>query len=281
MTVPDCESVDEAYSVAEALRVGAATVLDMDREDLEVLVIRQAGSTRADAILYDPMPGGSGLLEQLCARFPDAANAALSATRDCPAACERSCIDCLQTFRNAFFHRYLDRHLVVSRFEEWGATVSIDHRIPARLPTTDPDVGEMPVNRAEALLRHLLSRAGFPEPDWHRQIFLGRPLGSTTPECFWPLDDDVGVCLYLDGLSAHIHGNPATREHDRAVRDELRGRHFEVVEIAATQLMDRDSMSRHFARLARLIIGRDKAETLRRDPQWFSVADVSDTEPLA
>ena len=39
----ECESADEAYSLAEALRIGASQVLDMDREDLEVLVIRQPG----------------------------------------------------------------------------------------------------------------------------------------------------------------------------------------------------------------------------------------------
>ena len=55
------------------------------------------------------MPGGSGLLEQLCARFGEVVTAALKVVETCPSVCERSCIDCLQTFRNAFYHRYLDR----------------------------------------------------------------------------------------------------------------------------------------------------------------------------
>jgi site-specific DNA recombinase len=78
----------------------------MDREDLEVIVIRQPGATSADAMLYDPMPGGSGLIEQLCARFREVTAVAKGVVENCPSICERSCVDCLQSFRNGFYHRY-------------------------------------------------------------------------------------------------------------------------------------------------------------------------------
>jgi hypothetical protein len=271
LSLPDCESVEEAYTLAEALRIGAAAVLDMDREDLEVLVIRQPGSERADALLYDPMPGGSGLLEQICARFGEVVVAALSASRDCPSGCDRSCVDCFQTFRNAFFHRHLNRHVAVDRLVRWGGDLVALHAIPPRMPAAERDGDEMPVNRAEALLRRMLSRAAFPEPEWHKDIDLGLPLGHTRPDCFFAGDEpsEPGVCVYLDGLSRHIHGNTVTREHDRAIREELRGRHFEVIEIPAVQLTDRDAMARHFFRLARLLMGKDKARELRDQPTWF------------
>ena len=58
----------------------------------------------------DPMPGGSGLLEHLAERWDEVRSAALELLTQCPGACESSCVDCLQTYRNRFYHEYLDRH---------------------------------------------------------------------------------------------------------------------------------------------------------------------------
>jgi hypothetical protein len=273
LTIKDCESAEEAYSIAESLRIGASQVLDMDREDLEVLVIRQPGAPSADAILYDPMPGGSGLLEQFCARFKEVVVAARAVVDTCPSSCERSCADCLQTFRNAFYHRYLDRHSASGKLAEWGDSIIHEHPIPARYPNVEPGREEMPVNRAETLLRHLLERAGIPGPEWHKQIDLGRPLNTTAPDCFWSLDDEPGLCLYMDGLSGHIHGKAATRERDRAIRETLRSLHYEVVEISATQLHDRPAMVSHLSRIARILIGKDTARRLREDESWYHMPE--------
>ena len=59
------------------------------------------------------------------------------------------------------------------------------------------------------------------------QIRLSAALGSTTPDVIYRDEDhepDEGVCVYLDGLSAHLHGNPETAEQDREIRDWLRCR---------------------------------------------------------
>ncbi|MGE0447887.1 MAG: helicase-related protein, partial [Vicinamibacterales bacterium] len=53
LTLNDCVSAEMAYSLAEALRVGASQVLDMDRDDLDVLVIKQPGGDAATAVLID------------------------------------------------------------------------------------------------------------------------------------------------------------------------------------------------------------------------------------
>ena len=39
--------------------------------DLQILVIGHVDREPVDALLWDPMPGGSGLLERLCQRFED------------------------------------------------------------------------------------------------------------------------------------------------------------------------------------------------------------------
>jgi hypothetical protein len=248
-------------------------VLEMEMEDLAILVIGRMGTDEVDALLYDPMPGGSGLLEQACARWKEVVEASLDVVSNCASTCSRSCIDCLQTFRNAYYHPLLDRQLAAERLKLWGVTLHLSHEVPARLPASSPRTSAMPVGEAEPRLRELLSRAGFPAGEWHKQILLGRPLGSTSPDVHFPGDDpgDPGVCVYLDGLSQHIHGNPETVAQDRAIREELRARHYEVFEIPASDLDDRDAMARHFFRLARVLLGKDTARGLRDNPSWFDL----------
>jgi SOS-response transcriptional repressor LexA len=274
LSIPEFANREEAYSVLEALRTGATRVLEMETEDLNILVIGIAGREEASGLLYDPMPGGSGLLDQICARFPEVAAAALEVVNDCPSLCPRACIDCLFTFRNAFFHQHLNRRLAADKFSSWGAELSPSHPIPPRLPATAPSGRHAPVGPAEMRLRQLIQSAGFPEPKWQHGIQLGRPLGSTTPDCFFAGEDeqDPGICIYLDGLSEHIHGNPTTAMKDRQIREELRSRHYEVFEIPYTDLDDKAKMAQHFYRLGRILLGKDRAKSLRDDPTWFTEA---------
>jgi hypothetical protein len=276
LSLSGCASRSEAYSLLEALRSGAAQVLEMERDDLEILGVGHAGTDEVDALLYDPLPGGSGLLEQLAARFDEVVAAARDLVDACPSACERACIDCLFTFRNAYFHAELDRVLASARIAEWGGTLEPSHELPPKLPQAAPTGRRVPVNAAEAQLRRLLLRAGFPEGEWQREIALGPGLGRTQPDCFFPGEDadDPGVCVYLDGLSEHLHGNPTTASRDRQIREELRARGFEVLEIAATDLWDREKMSRHFFRLGRWLLGRDRAREVRDRTDWFEEADA-------
>ena len=82
-------------------------------------------------------------------------------------------------------------------------------------------------------------------------------------------DEDEGVCIYLDGLSAHLHGNPETAERDREIRTWLRNHGYEVIEIAANELDDEDAMVRHFRRLAGYLSMPDLRTRVREDRSWF------------
>jgi hypothetical protein len=217
------------------------------------------------------MPGGSGLIEQACERWDEVVAEALQVTDHCPSGCSQSCSDCLQIFRNAYYHRYLDRRKASERLREWGSELKLQHEIPAKMPDAPPPDGKVPVNQAEETLKGMLKRAGFPAGEWHHEIALGKPLGNTYPDVFFADDEgEPGVCLYLDGLSQHIHGNKETAKKDRAIRDQLRSVGHEVFEIAATELTDRDAMARHFFRLARVLMGKEKARDVRNDPSWFA-----------
>lgn len=275
LSLPACANSQTAYSVLEAIRIAATRVLDMHREDLQILVIGHVDREEVDGLLWDPMPGGSGLLEQLCARFDEIAAIALEVVSKCPAVCESSCIDCLQTFRNGYYHKLLDRRLAEERIQAWGPRLAESHDIPAKQPSKDPGEGEQPVNEAERRLRYLLRAAGFEEGVRGEQLRLGHAIGTTTPDVIYRAADhgpDEGVCIYLDGLSRHIHGNPLTAAKDRIIRDWLRSHGYEVIEIPASELHDPGAMTRHFRKLAGYLQKPQLRKALQDDPDWFERA---------
>src|SRR5690606_31235559 len=248
LSLPECADYTTAYSVLEALRFAATRVLDMHMEDLQILVIGHVDREEVDALLWDPMPGGSGLLDQMCERFDEVVAIAREIVNDCPAVCETSCIDCLQTFRNGYYHKYLDRFAALDRLDAWGARLAASHEIPPKQRSKEPSGYDHPVNEAERRLRHLLLRAGFEEGIRGEQLRLDPAIGTTTPDVIYRAPhhgDDEGVCIYLDGLSEHIHGNPQRAEQDRRIRDWLRNNGYDVIEIAVSDLHDPDEMAQH------------------------------------
>jgi len=280
LTLPGCPDQKTAYSVLEALRMAAAQVLDMTMEDLQILVLGHVDRDEVDAVLWDPMPGGSGLLDQICGRHPEIVTAAKLIVDGCPSACEASCIDCLQTFRNGFYHKHLDRKLALGKLAVWGDRLAFTHDIPAKQPSQAPSEGTHPVNEAERRLRHLLLAAGFEEGSRGEQLRLDRAIGTTTPDVIYRTVDheaDEGVCIYLDGLSKHLHGNPETAERDRRIRDWLRNNGYEVIEIAVSDLYDEGAMTRHFRKLAGYVSRADLKERIRVDASWYRIPAADET----
>lgn len=272
LSLSACDDATTAYSVLEALRFGAARVLDMHLDDLQILVIGHVDRDEVDALLWDPMAGGSGLLDQICERFGEVVKVAREVADNCPAMCGSSCIDCLQTFRNAYYHPHLNRGVASQRFQDWGRRLTFAHDIPPLQPEPAPDVTQMPVNEAETKLRRLLLAAGFAEGIRGEQLRLGPALGTTTPDVIYRAEDDEpdeGLCIYLDGLSGHLHGNPETAERDRRIRTWLRNSGYDVLEIAANELDDEGAMVGHFRRLASYLGMRKVRKRLRSDRSWF------------
>jgi SOS-response transcriptional repressor LexA len=196
----------------------------------------------------------------------------------CPSACNASCVDCLQTFRNGFYHKYLDRKLALERLTAWGDRLVAGHDIPAKQPSQAPTEGAHPVNEAERRLRHLLLAAGFEEGIRCEQLRLDRSIGTTTPDVIYRTVDhaaDEGVCIYLDGLNRHLHGNPETADCDRRIRDWLRNNGYEVIEIAASDLYDEGAMTKHFRKLAGYLSKPELKERLRVDAGWYNLPTIS------
>jgi hypothetical protein len=281
-TLPDCADRVQAFSLLEAIRMGARHILDMHLEDLQILVIGHVDRDEVDAVLWDPMPGGSGLIEQVQQHFPQIIGAASELLGNCPSACDHSCVDCLQTFRNSFYHRYLDRHTALDLIDEWGDRLETDHTIPPTHPTTGPhDPDAQPVNDAETKLKHLLEAAGFTSGEFQQQIRFGQKItldhqiGSTTPDVYFSGDeddeDDNGVCVYLDGMSASLHGDPEVAAKDREIRSWLLNNGYQVIEIACNELDDRKAMVKHFKKLAKFLSGKDLARDIANNTEWFDL----------
>ncbi len=275
LSLPQCADQTVAYSVLESIRMAATQVLDMDMEDLQVLVIGHVDRDEVDALLWDPMPGGSGLLDQIVERFEEIVGAARELIERCPSACDSSCIDCLQTFRNGFYHAHLDRHAALERIDAWGRSLQFSHDIPPAQPSAPPKDGAHPVNEKERRLRRLLLAAGFEEGTRGEQIRLDRAIGTTTPDVIYRKQegsDEVRVAIYLDGLSGHLHGNHETRETDQRIRGWLRSHGWEVLEITAVELDDAQAMTGYFRKLAKYLDDSDLRARLSAGPAWFDRA---------
>ena len=273
LSLPECANASQAYSVLEALRIGATRILDMQHEDLQILVIGEIGRDEVHGLLWDPMPGGSGLLDRLQEQFGKIVEIAREVVDGCPSDCASSCIDCLQTFRNSYYHSSLDRSVAANVLQECGGRLKFRHIIPPKQPQSSSGEGAAPVNLAEQKLRHLLLNAGFGEGIRGEQIRLDGVLGTTTPDVIYrdPGDDYCkGVCIYLDGLSKLLHGSRETAGRDRRIRDWLRSAEYEVLEIPASEVDDEGAMTRHFQRLARYLGQTQVGRRLDTDRSWFS-----------
>ena len=86
-------------------------------------------------------------------------------------------------------------------------------------------------------------------------------------------DSDEGVCIYLDGMSGHLHGDPATAEKDAQIRSWLRNNGYDVIEIAVNDLSDEGAMTRHFRKLAGYLNAIDLKGRLRSDTSWFRASE--------
>src|SRR5271166_2383453 len=110
------ENEANGINIGEGLRTAATRLLDMGQEDLQLLLV-QKPDDKLDLLIYDPMPGGSGLLEQMLARWQELIATAKELLAGCVQGCETACYSCLKTFRNQFHHEMLNRHKALELME--------------------------------------------------------------------------------------------------------------------------------------------------------------------
>ncbi|MCY2995079.1 MAG: DEAD/DEAH box helicase [Planctomycetota bacterium] len=247
----------DGVNIGEALRTAATRLLDMGPEDLQLLIV-QKPDDKIDLLIYDPMPGGSGLLEQMLARWQELIATAKQLLAGCTQACETACYACLKTFRNQFHHELLNRHKALE------LVVKLDH-----LPQGYRDIvpvfeeerseGGTPSNNPEAQLLRLLRDHHFPAGDCRKRITT--TLGIAT-EPDW-LHEPTKVAVYLDGMSRALHGDPKTAQRDQLIRQAVEFDGYTVIVVQSRDLDDPQAVRQHLRSIAQAMGRAD----LAREPE--------------
>ena len=117
---PGVADIWEAYSLAYAVLLGAASALEVPDADLNVTITGSSIAGGLSIVLYDNVPGGAGLVANLYEE-EDTFRAVLEAAKErvegvC--GCDSSCYGCLRSYRNQFAHPYLRRNFALQCLEE-------------------------------------------------------------------------------------------------------------------------------------------------------------------
>lgn len=235
----------QAANVYEAVRIGARYVLDMGESEVEGFDELDEHGTHW-AVIYEPIPGGAGFLPQILEYWETICDRAMNALANCPSKCDSACYSCMKHFRNQQYHDVLDRHDAQNLLMELRKAPQFQHEIGAVIqqPTI---TGETADSGSEEEFVQICKDRGFPVPP-RAQYSVDLGAGSYTVADFaYP---DRKVLVYIDGMSAGIHGNPEQQRKDKLQRAKAEMKGFRVVSITAQGLTDDASLGEMFDRLA-------------------------------
>jgi hypothetical protein len=159
--------------------MGAARVLDMEVEDLQLLALGHCGRGTCDVLLYDPMPGGSGLLEQLTERWIGGSRRPLRCSQG--ARCLRDVVHRLPTdVPQPLLPRAPRPPRRNERPEQRQRAADQDAcRSPSHLPDRVDHGPAADIHRAR--FKRLLAAAGLPAPLCQHRIDLGAGIRRHDP----------------------------------------------------------------------------------------------------
>jgi hypothetical protein len=240
------EGVAWAWSFAYAIVEGASRVFEIDGEDLEPLVLTRRvegeGESR-EAVMeiawVDRTIGGSDILENVAARFPDVAAAAVRHLEghDCAKACYR----CLMTYRNQRVHRLLDWRLVWHHLEA-AARETIEPRGEIRVsphvtegPEWDEARREGCESPQELRLLRAIRAAGLLEPEKQYLVEDERGIPLVRADfAYFNRGQGRGLLIFVDGLK--FHSSMARRLHDARQTQRLQKLGYSVLRFWGTQV---------------------------------------------
>ena len=238
------KSEAEGFNIGEALRTAAARLLDMGPDNLQLLVVEKPDDTH-DLLIYDPMPGGSGLLDQMLVRWQELIASARDLLAGCVQECETACYACLKTFRNQFYHGMLNRHEALELMEQLNHVPEGYRDIVPVFEEEKPGEGN-PSNAPEADLVRLLREHHFPEGQCRKRICtsVGIP---TTPD--W-VHEPTKVAVYMDGMSRGLHGDPNVARRDHLIRQAIELDGYKVIVVQSRDLNDPQAVRLHLRNIA-------------------------------
>ena len=245
-------SQQEAINFSEAIKIGASIIIDMDIDDLQYFIY-PSNSDEFTVFIYDPMPGGSGILQQVIEEWTNVIKTSIRALSNCEGRCKESCYSCMRTYRNVFVHGMLDRYLAKDILDSWIGNLELSSELPPNIELIS-DTSSNGTNVGEKALFEILQKEGFPSFIEQKEILIGAPYNRTIPDLYYEdLEDDIKVAIYLDGLSKDIHGNEEQMRVDRFIRNQLEDMFIDVIEISHSDLNDPITLKRSLAKIARKI----------------------------
>lgn len=256
------QSYEEAVNFAEGIKIGASIIIDMDLDDLQY-IIYPISENEFTTFVYDPMPGGSGILQQIIEQWNNVIKTAIKTLSHCEGKCSESCYNCMRTYRNVFIHGKLDRYLAIDLLESWIGDLSFDSEIPANVELVFNNSSNG-TNNGEKALFEILNKEGFPTFEEQKEIKIGAPYNRTIPDLYYEdEDEDIRLAVYLDGLSKEIHGNDERMRVDRFIRNQLEDMLIDVIEVSNSDLNDPVSLKRVLAKIARKLNKSDLKKKYR------------------
>lgn len=197
------------------------------------------------------MPGDSGLLEQMLARWDELVQAACALLDKCPSQCETACYPCLKTFRNQFYHLLVNRHDALGLVGELNVTLHPYRDIP---PVLDEDAPphRSPSNIRESQLVRLLLEHHFPPGKCRQPVRTSVGGLTTTPDWRYedPTNPDIKVAVYQDGTSRSLHGDPKQVQRDMLIRNALECDGYNVIVVQSRDLDGPVALRRHLKAIA-------------------------------
>ncbi|MFZ1376196.1 MAG: DEAD/DEAH box helicase [Geothrix sp.] len=243
-------SMADAANLCEALLLGARDLLDMGERDLTWVGIAQDDGAW-EALLYDPMPGGSGVLDEILDRWEQVLDGATERLQGCPEACATACYECLKNHSNAFHQPYLDRVKAQDLLAAWRGLTKQN--------TIEPATGDMPTkgqphHSKEQVFLLALQEAGLvgdDGPELNANLDLGDGI-VTSPDALYRTKK---VAVYLDGMSAGLHGDPKMRERDAMINRILKMEGYHVHRIPWSALSDPTGKKQHMEAIGHSLHG--------------------------
>jgi hypothetical protein len=237
---------DEAagINIGEALRTAATRLLDMGPDDLQLLIVQKSDDT-LDLLIYDPMPGGSGLLEQMLTRWQELIATAKDLLAGCTQMCETACYSCLKTFRNQFHHEMLNRHKALELMDSLNRLPEGYREIVPLFEEERTETGT-PSNNPEARLLRLLNEHHFPSGECRKRITTSLGI-ATEPD--W-VHEPTKVAVYVDGMSRGLHGDPNIARKDQIIRQAVEFDGYKVIVVQSRDLDDPQAVRLHLRSIA-------------------------------
>ena len=235
--LPEYETVSEVINLCESIILGMANTLQIERTDLSFITYSEL-PTQSRGFLFDPMKGGSGIINQLLSDWNSIIKKAINYLENCQNDCEQACYGCLKTYWNERNHDILNRHIALNLLKELRGNFEQQEEIP-EIIEEEIGTGDSTIS-TEARFNQYLKERGFHQ--FHQQVEVEVNFGgvkSSTPDFVYESKtENTKIAIYIDGLSHGIHGNSRTRRIDKLVELGLKQKGWEVIRIPASNLDD-------------------------------------------